>query len=1512
MKNYLKLLLAALALLCSPSASAQYEDWTSTNTTTWSSSSHTWTIDLQKGQWLHFDYAITHGSGTNGHLSINGRSYSYYYGNRDDGTFQYGAPIDTTLTIEATFYTQSDQNSKATISNMHVSNSAEIKGNYISLYSFFREIMGFYASQWTSANDNVAKVTNSGEVYGFALGSTTITATGTKDGETKTLDIPVNVIKTGIDISGNRNLRNVFYDLTRVYADSWISADENIANVTNTGSYYDKGDVYGFSVGSTTITGTGTKDGQEVTISFPVNITKPYSWDIYAKSTELPTYFNRFTNEEATTLTSSDESIAKVIATQDETVVVGLSEGSAVITTTSKSGSSIAFPVTVHDPYTENNYGAPQLDGKAPLSEFSSWDNNKWNDFTYYGQSASESYQACGLMGTKDEYNNWYTVSDDLLYFITNEEYKSFNFSFVKGGDATFNIYLDGKKMNFSPYWTYTSYDGYKIETYDNCYIYLVPGNHTIYIKGTATNGFVGFTNNNYIYSNTYSIGNGYDELAQEVEMDTIHLSREGTLGGEALKLRANLSEFMGLYVSGPFDEYDWKTLREMTNLKVLDMTEVLASAYPTSSQNGSLQAVKLSRHIPTINYNPFTNVSYIYVPDEVTKIEKLKLNEYSYKLMTLEGCQGVKEIGNKAFSETILPKDVHFPSVEKVGVSAFENNIFIQNVSMPSATEIGESAFENLSLKQVSLPKATYIGKKAFVNTALTEINLPEAVTVDSIAFFNVPLQSVKLPKAKYINYGAFANGTISRQETWKSGYGWVWEEYYDINDMGIIEDIDITLAENIGDDAFYGNQELTTVKAGNIKNIGNRAFYNCRKLATIDLSKADSIGYSAFCDNATINNIDLSHITYMGDGAFSSCRNLKSIDISNLKTIPSRAFGGCSGLQSIDARRATEIGYNAFSSCNALETANLSKAEKIGSSAFYNCKLKEIDLPNVTSLGSQAFYGNSTATSIDLSDKLTEIGEQAFYGCSGVEELTLPASLRLLPSNCFSGSNNIKTINLNAPAPPAVGETPFTMQTIYTALLKVPSASMALYKAHDYWKHFYYWGDNPSVLADLILASSIDLGDVRMDKTRLTINPGISLTMAGTEAQDFRSVLFRANATAAGMFLSGCERITSDETSVELTMDGLKWYYIALPFDVTLSDIANSEEAQLAFYKYDGAQRAANGTGNSWTRLRSGQLTRGQGYIVQASKATTLTLPATYETKDVPFLPYDVTMTLEENASSTASNQGWNFLGNPYPTYFDIAKLDFTAPITVWTGSTYTAYSPEDDDFALAPLQPYFVQCPSGVERLKMLAEGRQVTSTITHANEVKAQQAATGSRKVVDIVLTDGQQNDRTRIVVNPQATDGYDLSRDAAKMMSTEEGVPQIYSMRDDIQYAINEGPQTEGSVELGLVLPTTGKFTLRTTRSDVKVWLTDEQTGDTVCLTDEDYTFEGEAGECEGRFIITLSTDKETAVEDIEGDVENGNGSNSEWYDLSGRRLNNASRGVTIKRQGTNVTKQLYR
>ena len=69
------------------------------------------------------------------------------------------------------------------------------------------------------------------------------------------------------------------------------------------------------------------------------------------------------------------------------------------------------------------------------------------------------------------------------------------------------------------------------------------------------------------------------------------------------------------------------------------------------------------------------------------------------------------------------------------------------------------------------------------------------------------------------------------------------------------------------------------------------------------------------------------------------------------------------------------------------------------------------------------------------------------------------------------------------------------------------------------------------------------------------------------------------------------------------------------------------------------------------------------------------------------------DVTTQLQAHEAAASANKGWNYVGNPYPTYYDIYYMDFTAPVTVWDGSTYRAYSIVDDNLVLRPMQSFFV---------------------------------------------------------------------------------------------------------------------------------------------------------------------------------------------------------------------------
>ena len=163
----------------------------------------------------------------------------------------------------------------------------------------------------------------------------------------------------------------------------------------------------------------------------------------------------------------------------------------------------------------------------------------------------------------------------------------------------------------------------------------------------------------------------------------------------------------------------------------------------------------------------------------------------------------------------------------------------------------------------------------------------------------------------------------------------------------------------------------------------------------------------------------------------------------------IPKEAFCNCKNLTGdlVIPNSVKEIGILAFADCTGLNgTLTLSnKLEKILGSAFYNSGFTgTLKLPNsLTNIGSSAFQNCKYFTSLELSNALSVIPEYAFNGCVGLSgSLDIPNSVTEIGENAFSGCTGFNgTLTLSSKLG-KIGQDAFYNCTGFTGSLKLPSS--------------------------------------------------------------------------------------------------------------------------------------------------------------------------------------------------------------------------------------------------------------------------------------------------------------------------------------------------------------------------------------------------------------------------------------------------------------------------------------
>lgn len=749
----------------------------------------------------------------------------------------------------------------------------------------------------------------------------------------------------------------------------------------------------------------------------------------------------------------------------------------------------------------------------------------------------------------------------------------------------------------------------------------------------------------------------------------------------------------------------------------------------------------------------------------------------------------------------------------------------------------------------------------------------------------------------------------------------------------------------ETIEDYAFGRAKHMQEVHLpDSLTSLGGSAFEYCRNLRAVKIpSKIKVIPPGTFDGCKSLQSVELhDSITTFADYSFRNC-DLREITLpKSTRWVGQSAFAGNTNLSKVTFNEGLIY---------------------IGEYAFQNTAIDTLNCPStLTNIDNSAFAGCRNLRQINLNEGLTRIEMYALAN-NKATEIVLPSSLEFCAGAAFDGCDSLVTIEARSVMPPNTdGGCPLTSTDLTKAVLYVPVWSHAEYKLATGWKQFITFRTSdfmpqyvkvskdfyftlrdeldPDYRPDIELAITGNLitdsqGNRDYQHGNLTISGRSKLAVNNFSMvlSPFAKYYYELNNLSYAKYLRPTSLIVKGEMRAENVTINLwnatnRWQFVSFPFDVKVSDIVPVDSTTSWVIRgHSGAERAAGNAAAVWQNLSADDvLQAGKGYIMQcykpndkngsydAAQFTVRPLTTTVNRQQI-FNADNRTVALEEHLAEFEHNRSWNLIGNPYPSYFDTRFLDFGAPFMVWNSynGNYEAYSPVDDSYILAPAEAFFVQRPVDQENITFLKDGRQTdryARTLVEEEPASAPQRiraaydsnthTAAQRTVFNITLAkDGQQADRTRVVINEAATMQYDLSRDAAKFTGTEPAVSQIFTINGATRYAINERPLNNGQALLGLHFGTDGTYTIGlSNQPDGQVTLEDRLTGTKLQLNGTaGYSFTAKAGDSTDRFVLHF----DAVATGINAATANEADRNDDTYTLDGRKVNNPTApGLYIK------------
>ncbi len=377
------------------------------------------------------------------------------------------------------------------------------------------------------------------------------------------------------------------------------------------------------------------------------------------------------------------------------------------------------------------------------------------------------------------------------------------------------------------------------------------------------------------------------------------------------------------------------------------------------------------------------------------------------------------------------------------------------------------------------------------------------------------------------------------------------------------------------------------------------------------------------------------------------------------------------------------------------------------------------------------------------------------------------------------------------------------------------------------------------------------------------LNINPGYDLTIEGDFANN-GTLTISSDATGTGSIITKGNITGSGNNNVNLYLTSERWWYVSSPVvGATSNDF--DQDASNVLYWWNETNTGTHGW-NQITSLTTLENMRGYAYYKATAGATTKQLSGNLHSGD-----YGATDNLTAT-DGVPDNEGYNLIGNPYPSPINLDTLPTLTGITltniiptVWyrdngVFATYNWTSGEGQNGG-QPIVP-------GMQGFWVKVDNNFATGGIQITNDARTHENPHGLYKKSQIEenifrLTVNNNDFKDEAVIGFYANAGNGVEDfDSEKRFAQSNNCPEIYTIVDNQDLAINgynSNVDDNTVVPLGIQSITGGQFKFAATDNDFNIYdevvLEDQFTGKMVNILEDDYAFSVNEGVTNDRFLL---------------------------------------------------------